>query len=152
MSLLEDIGEHLSGIEQLRVMLQEGRRPGIAETLDIRLTEIDDGRVCFEALPDVHVYNPIGSVHGGFIATMLDFACGYAVLSKLEPGQYCTTLDLRVSYHKSITRKTGSLRAEGKILSVGRRVAFSEGKLYDADGRLYASGSSSLMILARKQA
>ena len=76
MNLLEDIGIDMSGLEQLRVMMQTNREPGMARTLEIRLIEVDEGRVVFESILGVHVYNPVGTVHGGFAATVLDFACG----------------------------------------------------------------------------
>ena len=148
MNLLHEIGAHLSGLEQLRVMMESDRRPGIGETLNIRLIEVDDGRVVFEATPDIHVYNPLGTVHGGFAATMLDFACGYAVLSKMLPGQSFSTLEIKVAYHKPMTKDTGPVRAEGKIITFGRRAAFTEATLTDLDGRLYASATSSLIILS----
>jgi uncharacterized protein (TIGR00369 family) len=147
MNLLHEIGAHLSGLEQLRVMMESDRRPGIGETLNIRLIEVDDGRVVFEATPDIHVYNPLGTVHGGFAATMLDFACGYAVLSKMLPGQSFSTLEIKVAYHKPMTKDTGPVRAEGKIITFGRRAAFTEATLTDLDGRLYASATSSLIVL-----
>ena len=148
MNLLHEIGAHLSGLEQLRVMVESDRRPGIGETLNIRLIEVDDGRVVFEATPDIHVYNPLGTVHGGFAATMLDFACGYAVLSKMLPGQSFSTLEIKVAYHKPMTKDTGPVRAEGKIITFGRRAAFTEATLTDLDKRLYASATSSLIILS----
>ena len=148
MNLLHEIGAHLSGLEQLRVMMESDRRPGIGETLNIRLIEVDDGRVVFEATPDIHVYNPLGTVHGGFAATMLDFACGYAVLSKMLPGQSFSTLEIKVAYHKPMTKDTGPVRAEGKIITFGRRAAFTEASLADMDGRLYASATSSLIVLS----
>ena len=148
MNLLHEIGAHLSGLEQLRVMMESDRRPGIGETLNIRLIEVDDGRVVFEATPDIHVYNPLGTVHGGFAATMLDFACGYAVLSKMLPGQKFSTLEIKVAYHKPMTKDTGPVRAEGKIITFGRRAAFTEATLTDLDGRLYASATSSLIVLS----
>jgi uncharacterized protein (TIGR00369 family) len=123
MNLLHDIGPDLPGIEQLRIMKESGRRPGMAETLDLRLVEVEDGRVVFEATPDVHVYNPIGTVHGGFAATVLDFACGYAVLSKLRAGQGFSTLEIKVAYHRAMTSNTGIVLGEGKVVTIGRRTA-----------------------------
>ncbi|WP_323030686.1 PaaI family thioesterase [Brachymonas denitrificans] len=148
MNLLHEIGPHLTGLEQLKAMLEADRRPGIGETLDIRLTEAEDGRVVFEATPDIHLYNPLGTVHGGFAATMLDFACGYAVLSKMVPGQSFSTLEIKVAYHKAMTRDTGLVRAEGKIVTFGRRAAYTEAKLTDLSGKLYASATSSLIVLS----
>jgi uncharacterized protein (TIGR00369 family) len=147
MNLLGDIGAHLTGLEQLRVMMETDRRAGFARTLDIRLIEVDDGRVVLEATPGVHVYNPQGTAHGGFAATMLDFACGYAVLSKMVGGHAFATLELKVAYHKAMTHHTGPVRAEGRIVTIGRRAAFTEARLTDAAGKLYASATSSLLIM-----
>ena len=147
MNLLHEIGSHLTGLEQLKVMMTNDLRPGIGETLDIRLIEVEEGRVVLEATPDLHLYNPIGTVHGGFAATMLDFACGYAVLSKLTPGMRFSTLELKVAYHKAITKDTGPIRAEGTIVTMGRRAAFTDARLVDVNGRLYASGTSSLLVI-----
>lgn len=149
MNLLHEIGPHLTGLEQLKAMLETDRRPGIGETLDIRLIEVEDGRVVFEATPDIHLYNPLGTVHGGFAATMLDFACAYAVLSKMVPGQSFSTLEIKVAYHKAMTRETGPVRAEGKIVTFGRRVAYTEARLTDLDDKLYASATSSLIVLSQ---
>ena len=147
MNLLHEIGSHLTGLEQLQVMITKDLRLGIGETLDIRLIEVEEGRVVLEATPGVHLYNPIGTVHGGFAATMLDFACGYAVLSKLTPGMRFSTLELKVAYHKAITKDTGLIRAEGTIETMGRRAAFTDARLVDAHGRLYASATSSLLVM-----
>lgn len=148
MNLLHEIGQHLSGIELLRAMVEADRRPGIGKTLDIRLASAEDGLVVLEASPDVNVYNPIGTVHGGFVATMLDFACGYAALSKLAPGQSFTTIELKISYHRAVTRDTGMVRAEGRVITAGRRVAFTEAKLVDASGKVHATATSSLLVLS----
>ena len=147
MNLLDEIGSDLTGLEQLQVMMTEDRRPGIGETLDIRLVEVEEGRVLLEATPDVHLYNPIGTVHGSFAATMLDFACGYAVLSKLIPGMNFATLELKMAYHKAITKDTGPVRAEGTIVTMGGQAAFTEARLVDVDDRLYASATSSHLVI-----
>lgn len=148
MHLVNKLGAHLSGIDHLRAMLEGDLRPGLAETLDIRLVEVDDGRVVLEGTPDVHLYNPVATVHGGFTASMMDFACGYAVHSKLKPGQSFTTLELNVAYHRAMTKETGPVRAEGRVVTFGRRAAFSEAKLTDAAGKLYASATSSLLVFS----
>ena len=147
MNLLHEIGGHLTGLEQLRVMMRDDLRPGMAKTLGIRLVEAEEGRVVLEATPGLHLYNPIGTVHGGFAATMLDFACGYAVLSKITPGMGFSTLELKVAYHGAITKDTGPVRAEGTIVTMGRRAAFTDARLVDAHGRLYASATSSLLVI-----
>jgi uncharacterized protein (TIGR00369 family) len=103
----------------------------------------------FSGIPGEHAYNPIGSVHGGYAATLLDSACGCAVHSRLSATQGYTTLELKVSYHKGMTRDTGLVRAVGTVVSIGRRVAFSEATLTDAAGRLYASATSTLLVFER---
>jgi uncharacterized protein (TIGR00369 family) len=149
MNLLEDIGAHLTGLEQLRVMKETGRRPGFAQTLDIDLIEVEEGCVVVESTPGVHVYNPNGTVHGGFAATMLDFACGYAVLSQMRPDQAFATLELKVAYHKAMTHETGPVRAEGRVVTIGRRAAFTEAKLTGVTGILYATATSTLLVMSR---
>ena len=101
----------------------------------------------FEGTPGPHAYNPIGMVHGGYAATLLDSACGCAVHSQLRAGQSYTTLELKIAYHKALTSESGPLRAEGRVLSMGRRAAFAEGKLLDASGRLFASATSTLLVI-----
>jgi uncharacterized protein (TIGR00369 family) len=138
----------LSGLDQLRAMIAQNSQPPIGRTLDFALVEVEEGRAVFEGNPDARVYNPIGSVHGGYAATLLDSACGVAVHSKLAPGQAYTTLELKVSYLRGMTVDTGLVRAEGVVLSMGRRVAFAEAKLTDASGRLLATATSTLLVMA----
>ena len=137
----------LTGLEQLRALIASGQRPGIAVSLDFALTEVEVGRAVFEGTPGPHAYNPIGMVHGGYAATLLDSACGCAVHSQLRAGQSYTTLELKIAYHKALTSESGPLRAEGRVLSMGRRAAFAEGKLFDASGRLFASATSTLLVI-----
>lgn len=152
MSLINEVTSQqgkgdLTGLEQLRALMASGKRPGIAESLDFQLTEVDVGMAVFEGTPGHHAYNPIGMVHGGYAATLLDSACGCAVHASLNAKQAYTTLELKVAYHKAVTSQTGALRAEGRVVSIGRRVAFAEGKLVDATGRLYASATSTLLVI-----
>ena len=139
--------EGLTGLEQLRALLASGRRPGIAVSLDFNLVEIEPGRAVFEGTPGLHAYNPIGVVHGGYASTLLDSACGCAVHANLSATQAYTTLELKVSFHKALTKDTGPVRAEARILSMGRRVAFTEAKLTDASGRVYATATSTLLVM-----
>ena len=104
--------------------------------------------VVFESTPGEHLYNPIGTVHGGYAATLLDSACGCATHSKLAPGQGYTTLELKVAYHKAISKSVGRLRATGRVLSFGRRAAFAEATLTDDAGKLYASATSTLLVMS----
>ena len=146
--MVEEGGLHLSGLEQLRALMGSARRPGIGEALQFTLAEVSEGRVVFEAVPGEHAYNPIGTVHGGYAATLLDSACGCAVHSSLAAGQGYTTLELKVAYHKAITSKTGVVRATGTVVSLGRRAAFAEARLEDASGRLLASATSTLLVVS----
>jgi uncharacterized protein (TIGR00369 family) len=140
----------LNGLEQLRAFIAARARPPIAQILDFDLIEVSEGRAVFAATPGKNVYNPIGSVHGGYAATLLDSACGCAVHSMLSATQGYTTLELKVAYHRSLTHETGPVRAEGTVLSFGKRVAFSEAKLLDEQGRLCASATSTLLVFEKK--
>jgi uncharacterized protein (TIGR00369 family) len=139
--------ERLSGLEELRAFIARGQRPGIAVSLDFTLAEIAEGQAVFTGKPGVHAYNPLGMVHGGYAATLLDSACGCAVHSRLSATQTYTTLELKVAYHKPITAETGLLRAVGRVVTLGKRVAFAEAALTDANQRLYASATSTLLVM-----
>lgn len=146
MNILQDNPQGLDGLAQLRRLMESGRRPPIAETLDFDLVEIEAGRAVFAGTPGVQAYNPLGSVHGGYAATLLDSACACAVHSSLAAGQGYTTLELKVAYHRPLSHDTGPVRAEARIITVGKRVAFAEGRLCDAQGRVYASATSTLLV------
>jgi len=149
MSVLELSETPLSGLDQLRAWIASGRQPAIGDTLGLKLVEVEEGRVVFEGVPGLHVYNPIGTVHGGYAATLLDSACGCAVHSRLSASQAYTTLELKVAYHKAMRADTGPVRAEGRVISIGRRTAFAEARLTDASGRLYATATSTLLVMDR---
>ena len=149
MNLVAELPPGLTGLEQLRRLIAMGGRPPIGETLDFVLVDAGEGFAAFEAMPSLRAYNPLGTVHGGYAATLLDSACGCAAHSRLTPTQGYTTLELKVAYHKAITQETGRLRAEGRVLSIGRRAAFTEATLKDADGKLYASATSTLLVFER---
>ncbi|WP_321962388.1 PaaI family thioesterase [Paraburkholderia sp. J7] len=149
MNLVAEMPAGLTGVEQLQHMLHGSRGPAIGETLGFRLVEVEEGRVVFEGTPGPHVYNPIGTVHGGYAATLLDSACGCAAHSRLGTNQGYTTLELKVAYHRPMTADTGPVRAEGRVLSIGRRAAFTEASITDAQGKLYASATSTLLVFDR---
>lgn len=136
-----------NGLAWVRALLAVGGRPPIGETLDFALVEADHGRAVFEGVPGRHAYNPMGTVHGGYAATLLDSACGIATASGLAHEQNFTTLELKVSYHKAMTERTGKVRAEGIVISMGKRVAFAEARLTDAEGTLLASATSTLLVM-----
>ncbi len=102
----------------------------------------------FEGVYGEHAYNPIDTVHGGYAATLLNSACGCALHSSLAAGQGYTTLELKVSYHKAITSKTGVVRAIWTLVSLGRQAAFAEARLEDAAGKLLASATSTLLVIS----
>jgi len=138
----------LSGLDFLRkIVSKELPPPPIARTLDYDLVEVDEGRGVFGFKPSELHYNPIGSVHGGIPCTLLDSAMGVAVHSTLPAGTGYTTLELKVNIVRAITRDTGYLRAEGKVLHAGRSTAVAEGRLVDAQGRLYACATTTCLIL-----
>lgn len=147
--LVDEAGTGLSGLDQLRALLASGRRPGIAVALDFDLSIVEDGRAVFTGTPGEHAYNPIGSVHGGYAATLLDSACGCAVHTRLGAAQTYTTLELKIAYHKALHATIGPIQAEGRVVSLGRRVAFAEARITDTEGRLYASATSTLLIIER---
>jgi uncharacterized protein (TIGR00369 family) len=139
----------LSGLEQLRAIFNPARpdrAPGIGKTMGFSMVELEAGRVVFGGHPDQSVYNPIGTVHGGYAATLLDSAVGCAVHSLLKAGQGYTTLELKVAYHRAMTKDIGPVRAEGTVLKMGGRAAFAEGRITDAEGRLYATATSTLLV------
>lgn len=142
------IGKTISGIDYLRA-LQSGELPPppIAVLMGLWIDEVSEGRVVFAAEPSEYHYNPLGTVHGGVMATLLDSALGCAVQSMLPAGTSYTTLELKVNYLRPITVKTGTVYAEGKIIHLGGRIATAEGRLTDAAGKLYAHGTTTCIIL-----
>jgi len=137
-----------TGLALAQQMLATQSDPPIGKTLEFSLVEVEQGRAVFAGTPGRHAYNPMGIVHGGYAATLLDSACGIATLSRLPAGHKFTTLELKVAYHKAMDERTGPVRAEATVISIGRRVAFVEGRLSDAEGRLLASATSTLLVIA----
>lgn len=137
----------LSGLDQLRLGMEgKANLAPIAETVGFALTSVEEGEVVFEATPTKAVYNPLGTVHGGWMATVLDSACGCVVHSMLRPGQTYTTLELKTVFHKALTAGT-PVRAVGRIVQMGRRAAFSEADLRGLDGKLYATATSTCLVM-----
>jgi uncharacterized protein (TIGR00369 family) len=125
-------------------------QPPIAEMVGFQLGEAEHGRVAFEGVPEFRHYNPIGSVHGGFAATLLDSALGCAIFSTLKKGDTRTTIQLKINFVRGLTKETGPVRAEGRIIHRGRTVATSEGDLKDRAGKLYAHATTTCMIFPAK--
>jgi uncharacterized protein (TIGR00369 family) len=137
----------LDGLSALRAMIAgELPPPPFALLLGFELVEIEEGRVVFAVEPSNHHYNPIGSVHGGLAATLIDSATGCAVHSTLPAGVGYTTTDLQVRYVRGITRDTGRILCEGRVVHRGRTLATSEARVTAGD-RLLAHGTAGVLIL-----
>ena len=134
------------GSEQIRAMMSSSRKAPMIEKLGLELVKVERGHAVFEGRPDRSVYNPLDGVHGGYAATLLDSACGIAVHSQLGPRRGHTTLELKISYLRGLTEKSGTVRAVGRVTSMGRRVAFAEATLHDAAGQLCATATSTLLV------
>lgn len=122
-------------------------QPPMTQTLDFHLLQVDHGRAVFQGEPRPEHYNPIGSVHGGWASTLLDSCMACAVQSTLPVGQGYTTIELKVNLVRALSHDTGPVRAEGKVINAGRTLATAEGRLVDADGKLYAHGTTTCLIL-----
>ncbi len=140
-------GRAMSGLDYLRA-IQSGELPPppIAVLMGMGIAEVAEGHAVFTALPTEYHYNPIGVVHGGLAATLLDSALGCAVHSTLPAGTGYTTLEIKVNYVRAITSETGEVRCEANVLYQGGRVATAEGKITDAAGKLYAHGTTTCII------
>lgn len=137
-----------SGLELFRYLLDNDvPPPPIAQTLGFRLVEVDKGLAIFAIEPHEHLYNPIGSVHGGVYATLLDSAAGCAVHTTLAEGVGYTSLDLAVKFLRGMSPDGGEVRAIGTVVHSGRRTALAEAKMVDEKGRLLATATSSCLIL-----
>ena len=137
----------LSGFEFLQAMLA-GRLPPshIGHTLAFTLVEVQPGKAVFQGTPALAHYNPIGSVHGGWFATLLDSAMGCAVQTTLPAGRAYTTAELSVNIVRAATRDTGPLRAIGQVIHSGRQLATAEARLIGPDGKLYAHGTTTCLV------
>ena len=118
----------------------------IAQTLGYDVVEAESGRVVIALVPTAAHLNPAGTVHGGLAATMLDTCMGLAIHSMLEKGVGSTTLEFKISLLRPITPETGPIKAEGVVLSCGRRVGTAEGRITDQQGRLLAHGTTTCLI------
>jgi uncharacterized protein (TIGR00369 family) len=141
-------GRGLSGLDL--TAMQEGRIPRapVAALIGFTIADIAVGRVAMELDPAEFHYNPLASVHGGIVATLLDSVMGCAVHSTLPRGRGYTTLEIKVNYVRAITAATGRVRAEGTTIHVGRQTATAEGRLIDATGRLYAHATTTCLVFA----
>ena len=141
----------LSGLEYLAGILR-GDFPAapIAATLGFAPVEFAPGRAAFEGTPQRFVYNPLGTVHGGWAATLLDSAMGCAVHTTLPAGKGYTTVDLHVSLVRALSENTGRVRCEANVLHAGSSIVTAEGRILDAAGTLYATGTTTCIVLGAR--
>ncbi|MBS0527592.1 MAG: PaaI family thioesterase [Proteobacteria bacterium] len=148
-NLLGAMRKDMTGLEFVQAIV-DGTLPhnSMADTLGYRIVEAEKGRVVITAKPNDRQLNPHGTVHGGLAATMLDSCMGLAVMTLLDKGVGSTTLEFKISFVRAITPETGLIRAEGKVVSPGRRVGTAEGRVTDATGRLLAHATTTCLILS----
>jgi uncharacterized protein (TIGR00369 family) len=138
-----------SGLEIMQAMLAgELPYPHIVETLDFALLSVAKGEAIFQGTPQLKHYNPLGSVHGGWYATLLDSALGCAVHTMLDAGQGYTTAELGINIVRAANMKSGPLRAIGTVIHCGRQLATAEARIVGADGKLYAHGTTTCLVFA----
>lgn len=136
-----------SGLDFLRGM-QEGRypMPPMSGVIPVEPVSVELGRIVFKGVPEPRFYNPIGSIHGGYAATLLDTAMGCAVHSTLAAGQAYTTLELKVNYVRALSDRVGPIFVEGNVIHAARQIATAEGRVTDGEGRLYAHATTTCML------
>lgn len=145
---LGDAARGLTGMEFLqKIVAGQLPPPPIAALMNFELVELSEGHAVFAVEPKEYHYNPIGVVHGGLAATLLDSAMGCAVHSTLPAGAGYTTLEIKVNFVRAITADTGRVRAEAKLIHLGGRTATAEGRVIDEAGKLYAHATSTCLIM-----
>ena len=142
----------MSGLQMMEAMLR-GDLPyaEIARTLSFQIIEVSPGRALFQGTPQPEHRNPMGGIHGGWYATLLDSALGCAVHTMMPPGRGYTTAELGVNLVKAIGPKAPRVRAEGKVVHVGRQLATAEARLYGPDGTLYAHATTTCLVFELKR-
>ena len=142
-----DVMASMAGLDFVRGIF-EGKLPAppIMQTVEPFDSTAEPGVVVFHSVPGFRHYNPIGSVHGGYAATLLDSAMGLAVHSMLPRGTGYTTLEFKISFIRGMTKDTGVVRSEGRTLNVGRRTATAEARITDATGRLLAHATTTCLV------
>ena len=142
--------EQVRGLDGLALFqgLMGGRFPAppITRVLGFKLAEVEFGRVVFTYTPVFDHYNPLGTVHGGIAATLLDSVMGCSIHTTLKAGIGYTTVEIKVNYVRAMTDKTGPVKVEGRTINVGSRIATAEGKVYDSAGKLLAHGTTTCLI------
>jgi uncharacterized protein (TIGR00369 family) len=148
---LAEAAHGLSGLEFLKkIVAGELPPPPIGVLMNFRIAELSEGHAVFLVEPAEYHYNPIGVVHGGVAATLLDSAMGCAVHSTLPAGATYTTLEIKVNYLRPMSAKTGEVRCEADIIHVGGRTAVAEGRIVDKEGKVYAYATTTCIIFRGK--
>jgi uncharacterized protein (TIGR00369 family) len=138
----------LSGLEFFQKLLAgEVSPPPMLELLNIHIAEVEAGRVVFTGIAEPRFYNGMGVAHGGYAATLLDTSLGCAINTMMPAGRRFTTLELSVNLTRPLTQEAGLLRCEAKVVHVGGRVATSEGRITDKNGKLYAHGTTTCIVV-----
>ena len=146
--IIAKMAREMRGIDLFRTLLASGGfAPPIANLIGQTLEEVEEGRVVMKLEPGEHLYNPIGMVHGGAMATLLDSVMGCAIHTMLPKGRAYSTLEIKVNYLRAITVESGPIFGEGKTVHVGRKSAVAEGKAYDSAGKLYGTASTTCIVL-----
>ncbi len=142
-----DILKTISGLELLQgIIAGKYPQPPIGELLGMHLVEAESGRAVFEAQPTLAHYNPLGTVHGGFAATIMDSCMACAVQTMLDVGFGYTTIEFKITLMRPMTESTGPVKGVGEVINVGRRLGVSEGRLVDGQGKVLAHATTSCMI------
>lgn len=142
-----EAAKSLTGLAYLQAMINgELPRPPISHLMDFVLSEVGDGWAVFTGNPSEFHYNPIGVVHGGLSATLIDSATGCAVQTKLPAGVGYTTIELHVNYVRPLTITTGTVRCKAEVIHIGRTIGTAEARIVDVAGKLYAHGTATCMI------
>ena len=148
---LRDAMAGRTGLELMQLMASGGLSPPpIANTLDFRLVEVAQGTVVFECEPAEFHYNPIGVVHAGLAMTLMDSAMGCAFVTTLVEPVGWTTLEVKSNFTRALTVDTGTVRCTGSVVHPGRTVATTEARIEDAQGRLCAHGTSTILVLGSR--
>lgn len=136
-----------TGLQIMQAMLAgELPYPHIADTLDFALVEVEPGKAVFQGTPQLKHYNPMGGVHGGWYATLLDSAVGCAVHTLMPAGRAYTTAELSINIVRAASDKSGPLRAIGTVIHCGRQLATAEGRIVGPDGKLYAHATTTCLV------
>ena len=136
----------LSGLDFFK-RVRDSNSAGMSELMDMKVADLEEGYASLEAMPSAKHFNPLGIIHGGFTLTLLDSVMGAAIMTSLGPGKAFNTLETKVNFVRPLSADTGLVRAEGRAIYVGSRVGTAEGKLFDETGKLYAHGTSTVLIV-----